>query len=122
MILSRYQDIILLLVVALVSFLLITLKLHWSNVSLVMFGFIWEYARQHQKLEERSQDHKYRFSFIRLFYFINKKVNKIPGLVYLTPTLIIVVIASLTRSDVAWITPLIGTLVGIVFYQVKKRI
>lgn len=121
MTLNRYQDFIFVLFLFILATLLFFMKMHWSNISLGIFGFVWEYARVHKKLKARSKEYKYRFSFIKVFYLFNALLNKIPFLVYLGSTLFIIPFYFLVKADVFIAAPLCGTLLAVLINFLMRK-
>ena len=75
----------------LITALMLTSRVPLFELGLFLFGAIWMIAYYTPYLKERSEEHKYRYSFLKFFYFIHRPLlSYFPERMAITLTLIFV--------------------------------
>jgi hypothetical protein len=75
--LNKYQTFLLVLALALVSFIMFALSLGFALSCAFLCGFVMIMVSRSKKLEEKSvQNRRYRFSFARIYYMYVRKIEQ----------------------------------------------
>lgn len=121
MILKNYKNYFFPLVLFFIYSVLVMVNIHWTSLSLFIFGSIWEFARTHEDLKARSTERKYQFSFIRLFYKYNSLFDRWRFSVLLAPSLFLIPFALFLNLDLFFLNIIAGTLVTFTLRLIFKR-
>jgi hypothetical protein len=83
---------------------------------LFFFGAIWRWSQDQCEKHERLQSRKYKYSFINIFYKMNKLIQKMKPtmlaiiLTTLTPVLFILILSLIIGSTIPYWFVLLGSL------------